>query len=149
MRRLDGRMEPSQWLASGSFFIMVAYGMVRLGADTTTINVGWLAVVPVMAIYFGNFFLAVVWLLAGICLVLGLATASALGHTFAPHRITNVPLAYTTSAVCLMLFTGGLALAIQHSRARLQRDLRPDQVADRILRAMQAPFQLPDASLQV
>lgn len=123
MRRLDGRMEPSQWLASGSFFLMVAFGLVRLGGDTTTINVGWSAVVPVMAIYFGNFRMGVVWLLASIYLVLGLSGASALGHPFAPHHITNVPLAYTTSAVCLILFTGGLALAIQHSRARLQRDL--------------------------
>lgn len=123
MRRLEGRTEPSQWLASASFFLLVAFGLVRLGGDTTTINAGWLAVVPVMAIYFGNFRLGVVWLLASVCLVLGLAAAPSLGHAFTPHRITNVPLAYTLSAVCLMLFTGGLALALQHSRALLQREL--------------------------
>lgn len=133
MRVRNGDLTVSQWMVTGSLYAVIVYGLILLGGEVHTANVGWLATVPILGTYLGSSrALGAFWLVITLSTVVALFVARHLGVPFPVNPIANPQDAYAISALCLLLYSGVLGLTIQQSRylllSHIHRQARRDSL---------------------
>ena len=133
MRVRKGDLTLSQWMVTGSLYAVIVYGLILLGGEVHTANVGWLATVPILGTYLGSSRrLGAFWLAITLSTVVAFIVAGHLGVQFPTNPIANPKDAYAISALCLLLYSGVLGLTIQQSRylllSHIHRQARRDSL---------------------